>query len=175
MKTKNRTHALATLLFLSILLSCTRDEFEITAEFPDTDEYLQDQGLSKTILGKKLKNPYSVENMKMAHDNLVSKNGRVSGGMEIATTHYYVRFRPQTDEEMAGLEADSLELYDYPLDYEIATQGNYYIDPDVDAGEGKWYYTSVPLNYNFQGVEYEIMEKKITRTKGFLINWKMKP
>ncbi|MDN4164145.1 hypothetical protein QWY31_01465 [Cytophagales bacterium LB-30] len=56
------------------------------------------------------------------------------------------------------MEADSLHLYDYPLDYEIEVVGDYYIDPNVNPTEGKWFYTAVPVTYSVPSeVETEIL------------------
>ena len=82
-------------------------------------------------LGKKLENPYSVDNMKKAWNN-ISSSGRLSEEIEIAPTHYYVKFKPVNEEEREILTDDTtLVLYDYPLDYEIAEEGHYYRDPNV--------------------------------------------
>jgi hypothetical protein len=54
-------------------------------------------------LGKKLENPYTVENMQQAYLNLKSA-GKDIPDYSIATTHYYVRFLPLTMEEYELLE-----------------------------------------------------------------------
>jgi hypothetical protein len=48
-----------------------------------------------TKLGKKLENPYSVENMQIALDNLKASNSTLrskADEIEITTTHHYIRF-----------------------------------------------------------------------------------
>lgn len=90
-------------------------------------------------LSKKLENPYTVANMIRAYENLTD-NGQLKSSSvkksDIKITHYYVRFLPKSFEELAILQRDStLELYDYPLDYEIAEGGTFYQDPEIPLGE----------------------------------------
>jgi hypothetical protein len=141
------------------LSSCQKEELVPVVE---QEVSLESDGLLKTVLGKKLENPYSVSNMKRALEILreSNPNGRTLGDdIEIQTTDYYVRFFARTDEELEHLEADSLHLYDYPLDHEIDSLGDYYIDPDLNPEEGKWYYTSVPVDYQFPDIEHEVLEE----------------
>lgn len=56
---------------------------------------------------------------------------------------------------MQLLEADSLFLFSYPLDYEIEEAGDYYTEDDSKTDQR--YYTSVPVDYKFPDVEYEIL------------------
>ncbi len=143
-------------VFAVVLFLFSCEQQEITVEQSNLETEATNRG-GMIVLGKKLENPYSVENMKKAYDNLIV-NGRSGGDIDIATTHYYVRFLPKSNEEMQVLEADSLYLFDYPLDYEIEGDGENYVDPDVNIAEGKWFYTSVPINYNFTNIKYEIIE-----------------
>jgi len=74
-------------------------------------------------LGKKLENPYSVENMQKAWSNLKTSNtsGRISGNeIEITTSHRCIKFIPKNEVDLAVIKRDSsLVLYEYPLDHEI--------------------------------------------------------
>ena len=110
-------------------------------------------------LGKQLENPYSVENMRLAWANIKSSTSHARVyNFDIEPTDLYVRFYPKNEKELNLLEADSLFLFDYPLDYEILNQGSYYVDSTGNQ-EGKWYYTSVPIDYTFPNIEYEILEE----------------
>ncbi len=66
-------------------------------------------------LGKKLENPYTVENMRRAYKNLLLKkksNFTKSGESKIQTTDYYVRFLPKNDQEKEILQdQDELMLF----------------------------------------------------------------
>lgn len=119
-------------------------------------------------LGKKLENPYSVENMRKALTSLNQKNktskntykGKVfSKESDIQATHYYVRFLPKNSNQLEKLEEkDQLELFNTPLDVEILEEGE---EPYEELeNEGIWQYTAVPVDYRFrQNIEYEILEE----------------
>lgn len=71
------------------------------------------------VLGEQLENPYSIENIKKALENLTT-NGKSSGNVKVRTTHLYLKFKPQNEKELDLLKSDStLEWFDYPLDYEM--------------------------------------------------------
>ncbi|MBC6425339.1 MAG: hypothetical protein GDA51_02470 [Ekhidna sp.] len=112
-------------------------------------------------LGKQLENPYSVANMQRAWDNIAGAGARTSDAPEVKTTHYYVKFTPQTEEELEILKDDTtLILFDYPLDYEIeAGIGDAYRDPSVPIGQPTPQYCAVEADYRFPSrVGYEILE-----------------
>lgn len=97
--------------------------------------------------------------MPKAYANLSANSRMASGDFEITTTHYYIRFLPSDTVEVDLLTDDSaLDLYDYPLDYEIAQGGDYYHDPDLPADQVTWQYTVVPVDYQFPNVQYEIID-----------------
>ncbi|MEM9679173.1 MAG: hypothetical protein AAF901_02515 [Bacteroidota bacterium] len=122
---------------------------------------------SKIILGKKLKNPYSVTHMQAAFDYY---NRHVTDSpfkkTRVRTTHYYIKILPTTEEHLIAL--DNLDnsdddsapiLDDYPLDYEILEEGDYYVEPkDVND---LYYpaYTVIPVGYQLpNNLPYEIIE-----------------
>lgn len=143
---------LTAFLLTLILFSCQKEELVVNdQDFPE-----QEYEVTETVLGEKLENPYTVANMQKAYENL-KQSTQLKSSVSITTTDYYVRFFPKTDEELQVLEADSLTLFDYPLDYEIEQIGEMYIDPEVNPEDGQWYYTSVPVDYKFPNVEYEIL------------------
>jgi len=82
-------------VILGITWSCQKEE----DFFPQNDNFLSEnemQGMTK--LGRQLENPYSVDNMRKAYENLKSSNanGRISGDeLEISTTHFYIKFKPK--------------------------------------------------------------------------------
>ena len=106
------------------------------------------------VLGQKLNNPYSVENMNNTVQGLY-------GPVDFFDpTHYYVRFLPQDSLDYNILLSDpNLILFDYPLDYEITQYGDYYHDPSIPEDEITWQYTVVPVNYQFPQMQYEILEE----------------
>lgn len=148
------------MVILVIAWSCQKEDLS-----PEKDKSFNEtsmQGMTK--LGRQLENPYSVENMLKAYSNLKSANssGKASAEeIEITTTHFYIRFKPKNEEELAILKRDStLILYEHPLDYEILEAGTYYHDPSVPAGIPTYQYLSLPVNKQIpEGVEYEILEE----------------
>ncbi|QDH79525.1 hypothetical protein FKX85_10935 [Echinicola soli] len=113
-------------------------------------------------LGDQLKNPYSVENMAKAYQNLVKNDpsGGIAGEkINIAATHLYIKFKPANEDELSSLKRDSsLVLYEYPLDYEIEEGGGYYHDPEVPLGVPTYQYVSLPIDKAIPGgVEHEVL------------------
>lgn len=115
-----------------------------------------------TKLGMPLENPYSVENMQKALQNLQSPRGKTSGeDIQVMTTHYYVKFMPLNEAELDILKDDTtLILYDYPLDVEIEEGGSYYREPGLPEEQPTPQYCAVEADYVFPTqVEYEILEE----------------
>lgn len=76
-------------------------------------------------LGRKLKNPYTVKNMSAAISALYPTRAY----LEVPATDMYVRFLPDGQKDLNTLDSLGAVLFDYPLDYEIKTEGDYYHDP----------------------------------------------
>ena len=118
-------------LLIGVTCSCQKEKnFN-----PNKHDIASSPGVtSMIILGNQLQNPYSVQNMVKAQNNLNSSKRSREGidDIEISTTHLYVKFLPRNDEELSILKRDtSLILFTYPMDYEIAKEGDYYHDPSV--------------------------------------------
>lgn len=118
---KNSLIPLIFLAFILILNSCQKDE--LTNEFQEgleqntieQENLLFEEGIM--VLGEQLENPYSIENMQKAMENMESQ---LKSAIKVKTTHYYVRFRPKSEQELEILKRDStIDIYDYPLDVEI--------------------------------------------------------
>jgi len=111
------------------------------------------------ILGKKLNNPYTVENMKLAVAALNKKGLYRLAPAQVKASHYYVRFTPTDSVQANALDKQrDLTLYPYPLDYEIAERGNYYLDPSTPKGAFAYQYASVKVNYQFNRlIKYELL------------------
>lgn len=118
-----------------------------------------------SVLGAKLQNPYSVQNMQMAWSNIKPKlvsSGRIAGDeVEVVATHYYVRFLPSDSLELELLLEDTaLELYTFPLDYDVQMVGEfYYHDPEIPLGAPTYQYTVVLADYKFPDIQYEILSE----------------
>lgn len=139
-------------IMLSIIWSCQKEEgiSPQKTETSSTDDAIK--------LGKKLENPYTVENMQKAYNNL-SKGNTMKSSIQIKTTDLYVRFLPASEEEWQQLRDDSLELFDMPLDYEMEEGGTFYHDPEIPTDQITWQYTVVPIDYNFPNIKYEVLAK----------------
>ena len=119
-------------------LVCEDCSFQETIE-NDTTDYT-------TILGGTYSNPYSIPTMTQAYNNIHGTNIQ-----SVSTTHYYVRFKPQTIAHLNTLDSLDLELYDYPLDRVVLQDGDYYPSAYTGLGpnEYPWLYTVVHLNFQF--------------------------
>lgn len=73
--------------------------------------------------------------------------------------YLYVRFLPQSPDDVKILLESGLELWDFPLDHDIVSIGEFYHDPSVTDSTYTWQYTVVPANFIFPGIQYEILEQ----------------
>jgi hypothetical protein len=112
---------------------------EMIAE--DTTEYA-------TVLGGTYLNPYSIANMTLAYNSVHGTNIPA-----VSTTHYYVRFKPQSEGQIDILESLDLELFDYPLDRAVTQDGDYWPEAYANLGQNEypWLYTVVESNFQFPG------------------------
>lgn len=128
------------------------------------------------VLGDKLDDPYTVENMTKA---LASVYPTKAPEIQIAPTDLYVRFLPKNQEEFDVLEACCPDLLDHPVDYQIKREGDYYHDPEVPEGEITWQYAVIEKDFEFPaGIRYEILDRcyiaehdVVTRSGGGGIDW----
>ena len=147
-----------------------------------SDPYLTDEtdfgelSHEQIVLGEKLDDPYSVENVTKALAVLYpTKADRV----EVAETDYYVRFLPADEDQYFRLVASGLEMMDHPLDYRIVRDGDWYHDPGVAEDDITWQYAVVPRDYVFpQDIRYEVLDRcyisehdPATRAGGEGIDW----
>ncbi len=142
-------------------MSCEKDDDvnvfsqETVFEQAETKSAYQN---GNVVLGRKLENPYSLKNMTRAYQNISPRIGRRT--VSLRTTHYYVKFDPKTEEKLDLLKKDeTLELFSYPLDYEISEGGDYYHDPQVPIDKVTYQYAAVPISYDFPDVPYQILEE----------------
>ena len=117
-----------------------------------------------TIIGQQLKNPYSVENMRKALNNLPLNTRNGFTDRDIQPTHYYVRFHPKSYKDLDMLQLDSTIIwYDFPLDYEIIEYGNYYHDPSIPDSLPTFQYASIEISkwadISSLGIKYEILSE----------------
>jgi len=159
MKTTKSIRAFVAISLLSgMLFSCQKEDL-LTPKIEEV-QYLSESDMEGMMkLGKQLQNPYSVETMRVAWANLTA-GGRVAGeDVEITASHLYLKFMPQTEEELDILKTDStLVMYDYPLDYEIVEGGDFYHDPSLPIDQPTYQYLAVSVDKVLpDGVAYEIL------------------
>lgn len=113
-----------------------------------------DNGDVPVILGNKLNNPYSLSNIQLAYNTLYGS------GTTLVPNHLYVRFKPANSDQLAQLEDNNdLELQDFPMDYEVLQDGDYYQNPNLGTEDIPWLYTVVPVGYSLPpGIQSEIIE-----------------
>lgn len=108
------------------------------------------------VLGNIINDPYKVENMQAAYDNINDGTAPIAS---IKANYRYVRILPANKEQLNAIESDtSLVLFDYPLHYEILVYGTYYHDPSVADADQTWLYCVVPSDYHFpSGINEELI------------------
>ncbi|MHB0756895.1 hypothetical protein [Polaribacter sp. M15] len=148
-----------------LIYSCQNDDF--IKEYSSSIQQPKSESIIK--LGKKLENPFSVANMQRALDTILkevkkSKSYQAKSfqksaeQIEIKETDLYVRFLPKDSLELNIIEKDTtLVLFDYPLDYEIEQEGEYYHDPEIPEDQISWRYAVVKPDYQFPEVKHEIL------------------
>lgn len=110
-----------------------------------------------TVLGAKRTNPFSVGTMTAAWNRLYDDNRT-----DLPKTHSYIKVKPQSDRDIEILRSYMVEkkipFFDFPLEYEITTMGDYYIDPQAPKPEWTFQYAVIPDDMLFPDVPYEIVE-----------------
>lgn len=162
---------LLTLIFIALFsFSCQNEINEEILNSSIKEEQVEDETIQVQLI-KKLENPYSVNNMRKALDNLTgsnnnsaksaSINGSTNSNEIITATHYYLKFKPKTEEELVFIKSDTtINWFDHPLDYEIAGIGDTYRDPNVSEDQPTYQYTYATIDHSFpKNIEYEILEE----------------
>ncbi len=154
-----------------LLTSCSKDGMETGHRL--NYEYGRDIPHEKIVLGDRLENPYTTENMTRAlHSLYPTKADRV----EVKTTNLYVRFLPANEEEFELLKELTTDLMDHPLDFDILVEGDWYHDPEISEGNVTWQYAVVPADFDFPDIRYEIIDEchiteNSTGTRADGIDW----
>ncbi|HAJ99609.1 MAG TPA: hypothetical protein DCM62_06255 [Bacteroidales bacterium] len=143
-------------------------------DMPEPPTFDQPQTKDGMIqLGRRLQNPYTVENMREAYANLVSQ-GVLKSGLRIEATHHYIRVLPASEYELYDFENQLLQhlgehdmelleesisghIYSHPLDYEIIGGGYYFYNPQLPPGGITWQYTVIPVGFTMLPVQHEVL------------------
>lgn len=109
----------------------------------------------ETVLGAQLTNPYLIPNMRQAYLDLGYDPNRA------IVTNLYVRFKPTVDQLASldsSMDAQGLDLFDTPMDYDVTYEGDYYQDPSIPDSLPTWQYAVVPPNFVFPtGIQHETL------------------
>ena len=149
-----------------LLVACEKsdDFFTIPATDCETSTEFSQELFNPTepaLFGKRIENPYSLENMRIAFNALSAETrGGLSAADVIVTTHKYLKFIFRTDEQYDAINCDtSIVLFFYPIDVEIERSG-YYEDEGYED-DMRIRYASIPVEkmefVNSCGVEYEVL------------------
>lgn len=134
------------IIFSIFFIGCKKENNSISTETLD----------NSNILGEKIDNPYSINNINYALNILFDP----SKPSEVQPTHLYVRFLPITYEDMVTLESDSTLVFSsVPYGYTNSPDLDYYQDPSIPKDQYTWQYAMVEDDYKFPNVKYEILDK----------------
>jgi hypothetical protein len=139
------------LVGVTLITSCKKED---VLPVPNTPSQKPVSSDAQTKIGKKLPNPFTVENMENAYNEL----SRQKTDTELESNQLYVRFFPETTEESKYLEEQGLILWDIPLDVEVEQYGSTYHDPASPNTTMTWLYTTVKPDYEFGNIKHEIID-----------------
>lgn len=131
---------------LAAAVSCDLDSDEQDSREHGSYHSLSSLSHGMIRLGRKLDDPYTVENMS---DALAKIYPTKAGSAKLKPTDIYVRVLPSSEKQYRWLERECGYVSDHPLDYEIVEEGDYYRDPDISEGEFTWQYVVVPKTFRF--------------------------
>ena len=157
-RTYRSTRDIKFIFLITVILtmfSCKKDSKETSKGISNSQNYTsglvfdirddintKENEETRTILGKKRNNPFTITNMATAYNNLYGTNIT-----EMPTTNIYIQFNPNSIEDIKILNSQIDVLYDYPLEYEVLKMGDYYSD-----AQG----TDFPILYAILKVDDEI-------------------
>lgn len=170
------------IFIIFVISSCEKqssDLMDISQSVTNISEVagLSDVELALTrqaVIGKKLPNPYSIDVMNEALNNLKTKSD--IGDFELRATHHYIMFKPECHEHYRSLiMQDDIDLNSFPLDHEISS-GWVVVNPDpafsTNGYSHKWSYVPVERDLSDINCPYEILydivslDEETTATKG---------
>ena len=166
------------LLLCFLIFGCSKDIEESVSDFDA--QKIENSNLASRIsendkpdihslivLGNKLNNPYSVTNMQAAF-NYYNQNVPKSPFKKrvVKATHLYIKILPTNEAHLLALDdldkSDDVSapvIQDYPLDYDILEEGDYYVEPKSTTDFYYPAYTVIPVGYQLpSGLPYQVIE-----------------
>jgi len=145
------------LLLSAIVLVCACDRQDPYSADNSTNTSSNEISHEMIVLGDRLDDPYTVQNMTKA---VMSLYPAQADRGEIKATDLYVRFLPSGEDDCKLLQSLGVSLVDHPLDYEILQEGDYYRDPSVSDEQISWQYAVVDKDFDFpDGIPYELIDE----------------
>lgn len=158
-------------ILLVLIIGCSDDDAFTslqTAEGP-----IQELQTDLYAGGTQIANPYTVTNMRRAMDTIKAKlergtytskpttpqrtNRSIADEVDIQTTHFYVKFTPQDEDDLGLIKQDSTILVtDYPLDVEFS-ESWHENRPDLPEGQMPEYFASVPVSRSIPNAPYQVL------------------
>ena len=124
---------------------------------PDVPETFPPVEHGLIVLGERLEDPYTVDNVNRALRSLYPTRAE---RVDVTPTDFYVRFLPENDDDYERLTALGVQMTDHPLDYRIVREGDYYHDPSLDDEDITWQYAVVPHDFVFpEDIPYELIDR----------------
>ncbi|MBR5906498.1 MAG: hypothetical protein IKZ51_08635 [Bacteroidales bacterium] len=129
------------------------------ASIKEHEEYMDN--VPDAIIGEKTPNPYSIDNIKAAFNNLPEATKAGFSESDIIATHTYIAFTPSNEDELYAIKAikdDEMVLYHYPQDYEIS-DGRIVKDPRFTKNGYSYKWAYVPKGYDLSKINcpYEVL------------------
>ena len=143
----------AFVLGLAVLTAC-KDEPMLALEEQQNVEAQQSIDASHSdgmmVLGQELQDPYKLSNMQQAYANITGAKA------QLQPTHRYMRFLPKNEEELYLLK--NIDLFNFPLHYEIIQNGDCYHDPELPAEAITWQYAVIPIDTRIpENIQHELI------------------
>jgi len=108
---------------------------------------------TQTIIGEKLVNPYSVENMESAYESLTGINKKID------PSDYYIKILVNHPDDYDLIEESDLFVFDHPLGYKMIHVGDYYKTEDDYKSFPVDLYTVIKDDFEMPaGLDYELIE-----------------
>ena len=160
---KQTAFSLITLLLGIVWYACEKDPMEFSrpeSNIPVAAQSRSDQnGYVQTLLGEARNNPYTVENMTLAWNSLYPEHSYT----QLPATHQYIKFSPASMDELVVIIENELDHFDFPVEYEVLQEGDYYIAPGKSIEELPELYAVVPAGFQMPDsiTSYEVLENLV--------------
>ncbi len=99
--------------------------------------------------------------MQATYDSLDNAGVTSDNSFSVRLTHRYIKYYPANEDDYEALISDTnLNFYDYPLDYQVLVQGNFYHDPNVVDSLPTPQYVVVPNGYSYNtNIAHEVLDE----------------